>query len=118
MLPYDSAGRGSESHAGVVSRGWADLQNHKSLKSPGYYTSKDAGEPLVPGRFYDVTFDMQPTDEFIPAGRQLALMIMSSDRQFTLWPAPGTELTVDLGASSVTIPIAGGKAALTKAGVK
>jgi X-Pro dipeptidyl-peptidase len=118
MLPYDSAGRGSESHAGVVSRGWADIQNHKALKSSGYYTSKDPGEPLVPGRFYDVTFDMQPTDEFIPAGRQLALMIMSSDRQFTLWPAAGTELTVDLGASSVTIPIVGGKSALTKAGVK
>jgi X-Pro dipeptidyl-peptidase len=118
MLPYDSTDVGSDSHAGVVSRGWADIQNHKSLKTGGYYATKESGESLVPGRFYDVTFDLQPTDEFIPAGRQLALMIMSSDRQYTLWPQPGTELTVDLSASSITIPIVGGKAALTKAGVK
>jgi X-Pro dipeptidyl-peptidase len=39
-------------------------------------------------------------------------MIMSSDREFTLWPAPGTELTVDLDASSFTIPIVGGAQAL------
>ena len=118
MLPYDSIGRGAASHAGVVARGWADLQNHKSLTAGGYYTSKVPGEPLVPGQFYDVTFDLQPTDEFIPAGRQLALMIMSSDRQFTLWPTAGTELSVDLAASSISIPIVGGKAAVTKAGVR
>ena len=118
MLPYDSTQRGSESHAGIVSRGWADIQNYKSLTAGGYYASKTPSEPLVPGRFYDVTFDLQPTDEFIPAGRQLAFMIMSSDRQFTLWPTPGTELTVDLAASSITIPIVGGKAALTTAGAK
>jgi X-Pro dipeptidyl-peptidase len=118
MLPYDSTPRGSESHAGIVSRGWADIQNYKSLTSGGWYNSKIPGEALVPGRFYDVTFDLQPTDEFIPAGRQLALMIMSSDKQFTLAPAPGTELTVDLANSSITIPVVGGKAALTKAGVK
>jgi X-Pro dipeptidyl-peptidase len=118
MLPYDSTRRGSESHAGIVSRGWADIQNYKSLTSGGWYNSKIPGEPLVPGRFYDVTFDLQPTDEFIPAGRQLALMIMSSDKQFTLAPPPGTELTVDLASSSITIPVVGGKSALTKAGVK
>ena len=118
MLPYDSTRRGSESHAGIVSRGWADIQNYKSLTDGGYYTSKVRGEPLVPGRFYDITFDMQPTDEFIPAGRRLAVVIMSSDKQFTLAPQTGTELTVDLAGSSVSIPIVGGRAALTKAGVK
>jgi X-Pro dipeptidyl-peptidase len=118
MLPYDSTRRGSESHAGIVARGWADIQNYKSLTAGGWYNSKAPGEPLVPGRFYDVTFDLQPTDEFIPAGRQLAVMIMSSDKQFTLHPAPGTELTIDLAGSSFTIPVVGGKGALTKAGVK
>jgi X-Pro dipeptidyl-peptidase len=118
MLPYDSTRRGAESHAGVVARGWADIQNYKSLTDGGYYTSKAPGEPLVPGTFYDVTFDLQPTDEFIPAGRRLALMIMSSDRQFTLWPAAGTELSVDLSGSSITIPVVGGRTAVTKAGVK
>ena len=118
MLPYDSTRTGSSSHAGLVARGWADIQNYKSLTKGGDYDSKTPGEPLVPGRFYDVTFDLQPTDEFIPAGRKLALMIMSSDQQFTLWPQAGTELTVDLAGSSIAIPVVGGSAALKKAGVR
>jgi len=117
MLPYDSADVGSQSHAGLISRGWADLQNYKSLTSGGNYDAEQPGEPLVPGRFYDLTFDLEPDDEFVPAGKRFALMIMSSDREFTLWPAPGTELTVDLAHSSVSIPVVGGRGALTAAGM-
>jgi len=76
------------------------------------------GEPLVPGRFYDLTFDLEPDDEFVPPGKRLAVMIMSSDREFTLWPQPGTELTVDLAHSSFSIPIVGGTTALRAAGVR
>ena len=61
-------------------------------------------------------FDLQPDDEFVPAGKRLAVMIMSSDREFTLWPQAGTELTVDLAHSSFSIPIVGGKNAIVKAG--
>ena len=43
----------------------------------------------MPGKFYDLTFDLQPDDEFVPAGKRLAVMIMSSDREFTLWPKAG-----------------------------
>ena len=39
-------------------------------------------------------------------------MIFSSDRDFTLWPEPGTELTVDLDATSLALPVVGGVAAL------
>ncbi len=35
-------------------------------------------------------------------------MIFSTDRDFTLWPTPGTELTVDLDKTSIKIPIVGG----------
>ena len=35
-------------------------------------------------------------------------MIFSSDRDFTLWPPPGTELTVDLDATSLELPVVGG----------
>jgi X-Pro dipeptidyl-peptidase len=42
-------------------------------------------------------------------------MVFSSDREFTLWPSPGTELTVDLEGTSVTLPVVGGEAALTRA---
>lgn len=118
MLPYDSANVGSGSHAGVVARGWADIQNYRSLVRGGNYDSKRPGEKLVPGKFYDVTFDLEPTDEFIPAGKRLGVMIMSSDREFTLWPKPGTELTLDLANSTFSIPIVGGANALSAAGMK
>ena len=117
MLPYDSARAGSQSHVGLITRGWADPQNYRSLTKGGNYDSKRAGEKLVPGKFYDLTFDLQPDDEFVPAGKRLAVMIMSSDREFTLWPKAGTELTVDLAHSSVTVPIVGGQNALQKAGM-
>jgi X-Pro dipeptidyl-peptidase len=107
-LPYDTTRVGSQSQTGVVSRGWADIRNHGSLTRGGNYDSKLPGEPLVPGRFYDVTFDLQPTDEIVPPGKRLAVMIMSSDREFTLWPRAGTTLTIDLARSSFSIPIVGG----------
>ena len=83
----------------IITRGWADPQNHESI-----YTS----QPLKPGEFYDITFELQPDDQIIPAGQQLGLMIFSSDREFTLHPTPGTELKVDLKRSSLTLPIVGG----------
>ncbi|HEX3866532.1 MAG TPA: Xaa-Pro dipeptidyl-peptidase [Gemmatimonadaceae bacterium] len=118
MLPYDSTMVGSQSHAGLVTRGWADPQNYRSLTKGGNYDSNRAGEKLVPGKFYDLTFDLEPDDEFIPPGKRLAVMIMSSDREFTLWPRPGTELTVDLAHSSFSIPIVGGAGALHAAGMR
>ena len=74
------------------------------------------GQPLVPQRFYDVTFDLELDHQLIPPGRQLGVMIMSSDCEFTLWPQPGTQLMIDHARSSFSIPIVGGAAALSKAG--
>ena len=90
----------------VITRGWADPQNHRTLTD---------SEPLVPGEFRELTFNLQPDDQVIPAGRRIAVMIFSSDRDFTLWPEPGTELTVDLDGTSLTIPVVGGEAALRRA---
>jgi X-Pro dipeptidyl-peptidase len=85
----------------VITRGWADPKNHGRLTE---------SEPLVPGEFYDVTFTLQPDDQVIPAGKRIGLMIFSSDREFTLWPQPGTELTVELDGTSLTLPVVGGQA--------
>jgi len=49
-----------------------------------------------------------PDDQFISKGQQIGLMIFSSDQEFTLWPTPGTELTIDLNSTSITLPIVGG----------
>ena len=73
-------------------------------------------EPIVPGTFYGLNFDLQPKDMVVPAGRRLAFMILSSDNEHTLRPAPGTQLTVDTArTSSVSLPIVGGNAAFAAA---
>jgi X-Pro dipeptidyl-peptidase len=90
----------------IITRGWADLQNYKSLTK---------STPLNPGKFYQMTFDLQPDDQIIKKGQQIGLMIFSSDSAYTLLPKPGTELTIDLNATSITIPMVGGKNAFIKA---
>lgn len=114
-LPFDSTRIGSEGRMGVVTRGWADAQNYKSLTKSGDYNSMAAGEALKAGQFYNLTFDLQPDDQIIPSGKRLGLMIFSSDRDFTVWPKAGTELSVDLGATSISLPVVGGVAAFKKA---
>lgn len=115
-LPYDSTTIGAAGRAGVVTRGWADIQNHASLTRGGIFASTRPGERLVPGRYYDLTFDLEPDDQVIPAGKQLGIMIMSSDPEFTLSPRAGTRLTVDLAGTSFSLPVVGGSEALMRAG--
>lgn len=92
----------------VITRGWADPQNAKALVKGGDYHSLAPGVPLKPGEFVNVTFDLQPDDQIIPAGKRLGLMIFSSDRDFTIWPKAGTKLTIDLDATKITLPIVDG----------
>lgn len=104
-LPWRE-GRNTKITDNIITRGWADPQNHKSIWK---------GEPLKPGQFYEMTFDLQPDDQIIPAGKQIALMIFSSDKEYTLWPKPGTKLTIDIGETQLTLPLIGGKNAWEKA---
>ena len=99
----------------MVTRGWADPQNYKSLTGDGDYLSMTRGEPLKPGQFYTMTFPLQADDQVILPGQQLAIMILSSDAGFTLRPAPGAELTLDLDGTSFTLPVVGGKSRLQSA---
>jgi X-Pro dipeptidyl-peptidase len=104
-LPWNK-GRGIKITDNIINRGWADLQNHKSLTK---------SNPLKPGKFYEMTFDLQPDDQIIKKGQQIGLMIFSSDSNYTLLPKPGTELTVDLSGTSISIPILGGLTTFKKA---
>jgi X-Pro dipeptidyl-peptidase len=99
----------------LITRGWADPQNRRALTGGGNYRSMTRGEPLVPGRFVTITFDLQPDDQIIPAGKRVGLMIFSSDRDFTLWPQAGTELAIDLDGTSIRVPVVGGEAAFRTA---
>jgi X-Pro dipeptidyl-peptidase len=102
-LPWKEEGRGNDN---IITRGWADPQNYRSLRK---------SEPLVPGKFYELSFDLQPDDQIIPAGQQIGLMIFASDRDFTLWPEPGTELSVDLDGTLLVLPVVGGESAYHRA---
>ncbi len=104
-LPYQE-GKDVKITDNLITRGWADPQNYKSITE---------SEPLEKGTFYDVTFDLMPDDQIIPAGQQIGLMIFSSDNEFTILPEAGTVLTVDLNKTQVTLPIVGGAAAVKAA---
>ena len=99
-LPWVEPENRRQSNFSLITREWADLRNRHSV-------SQEAA--VVPGTFYDMTFDLQPDDQIIPAGKRIGLMIFSSDRDFTLWPEAGTELTLDLEGTSITLPVVGGE---------
>ncbi|UCC26560.1 MAG: Xaa-Pro dipeptidyl-peptidase [Gemmatimonadales bacterium] len=123
-LPW-TEGRGAR--GGIITRGWADPANRGALQGDGPadlaaaldratdHRRMDRSEPLTPGEFVEVTFDLQPDDQVIPAGSRIGLMIFGSDRDFTLRPDPGATLTVDLEGTTLTLPVVGGEAALMRA---
>lgn len=86
IVEYNKYGK-----ATVVTRGWADPQNHQNLRR---------GETLEPGRFYDVAFNLEPKQERFEKGSRLAVLILSTDYNFTLRPDVGTQLQVNLGDKS------------------
>ncbi len=119
---------GIQAQGGVITRGWVDPSNAAALDGerpddPGAraldrvvdHTRFTDGAPLEPGEFVEVTFELQPDDQVIPAGQSVGLMIFSTDLDFTLQPEPGTTLSVDLGGTSIQLPVVGGESALRRA---
>ena len=104
-LPWNDEKR-VEVEENIINRGWADPQNHASLEK---------GEPLKPGEFVELSFDLMPDDQIISHGQQIGLMIFSSDKEFTLHPEPGTEVTIDPNSTSITLPVVGGYEIFKKA---
>ncbi|WP_432893833.1 Xaa-Pro dipeptidyl-peptidase [Kribbella sp. CA-245084] len=101
LVSYPPTGNGT-----ILTRGWMDPANRVS----DWFDA-----PVKPGKMYRMDVDLQPKDTVVPAGNRLALMIVSSDRDFTIRPAPGTQLTLDLSHSSIDIPVVGGRKALADA---
>lgn len=95
-------------NANIITRGWADPANRGEL---------GRSKPVEAGGDVNVGFRLEPDDQIIPAGQRIGLLVFSSDRDFTLWPEAGTELSFQMGACSLTLPVVGGRAALEKAGV-
>jgi hypothetical protein len=83
----------------ILTRGWKDPTNR---------TSDYRTELLTPGTFYRLDVDLQPKDSIVKAGDRLGLMVMSSDHDYTIRPTPGTQVTVDPAATTMTLPVVGG----------
>ncbi|MFG1879139.1 Xaa-Pro dipeptidyl-peptidase [Sphaerisporangium sp. NPDC049003] len=101
LVDYDQNGK-----AKIITRGWVDPQNRKSISKT---------EPVKPGSPYRVDFDMQPHDYVFQAGHRIAIVLLSSDYEYTIRPTPGRTLSLDTTKSTVTLPIVGGAAAFTAA---
>jgi predicted acyl esterase len=99
LMHYGPTGNGT-----IISRGWLDPEN----RSGDYSVT----EPMTPDTYYTLRFDMQGKDMVIPAGRRLGLVLLSSDRESTIRPAAGLEMTVDLANTNIELPIVGGARAL------
>src|SRR5690606_27697358 len=56
-LPWNSES-GVKITDNIITRGWADPQNHSSIRE---------SEPLQPNTFYEVTFKLIPDDQIIKA---------------------------------------------------
>lgn len=83
----------------MVTRGWMDVQNR---------IRRDRTDPIQQGQTYDFEWDLHPDDYVFQAGRRVGLVVFSTDWDFTLRPAPGTQLTVQPGFSLLTLPLVGG----------
>ena len=66
----------------------------------------------MPGEFVDVSFNLEPTDKVVLDGQRLGLMVMSSDRLFTLKPQPGTSSRSISRAGHCSFPVVGGRLSL------
>lgn len=94
LIEYRANGTGA-----IITRGWADPQNRKSLSETF---------AIHPGSKYEIAFELQPHDHVFPAGSRIGLMLLSTDRLFTLRPPPGAELTLDTTKSTLILPVVGG----------
>ena len=97
---------GDMTSATIISRGWTDPENRTSIAQT---------EPVTVGQPYQLSFDLQPKDSVVAAGRRLGVIVISSDFEYTVRPAAGTQLSVDLAASAFQLPIVGGPRALARA---
>jgi X-Pro dipeptidyl-peptidase len=86
IVEYDKNDR-----ARIITRGWADPQNHQDLTK---------GEVLIPKQNYQITFDLEPKQYQVAAGSRIGVLVASTDYDYTLRPKEGTLIQFNLGAKS------------------
>lgn len=86
IVEYDKNGKGK-----IITRGWADPQNYKDITK---------GESLVPGKSYQLNFELEPKQHRLAAGSRLGVLLASTDYEYTLRPKSGTQIQFNLGKKS------------------
>jgi X-Pro dipeptidyl-peptidase len=86
IVEYDANGR-----AKIITRGWADPQNHRDLTQ---------GDLLNPGQKYQLQVPFEPKQYRFLAGSRIGVLLASTDYLYTLRPTAGTQIDVTLGMNS------------------
>lgn len=86
VIEYSQSGQSK-----IVTRGWADPQNHSNRKE---------GELLIQGQRYQVSFELEPKQYTFSKGSKIGVAVTASDYEHTLRPDNGTKITVNLGSHS------------------
>ena len=101
VVDYGAAG--SADAPVMVTRGWLDPQNRHSISR---------SQPLRQDKLYRFDWDLQPDDYVFKAGHRIGLVVVSTDHDYTIRPAPGTRLSLRPSQSSISLPVVGGRGAL------
>ncbi|MBB5868911.1 X-Pro dipeptidyl-peptidase [Allocatelliglobosispora scoriae] len=80
-----------------LTRGWLDAAHRDSLSAP---------TPVPANVWQTITWRLHDTDQVIPAGHRLALVIGGADGSWTTTSATGAVITVDLARSLLRLPVA------------
>jgi X-Pro dipeptidyl-peptidase len=88
-----------DSNAAVLSRGWVDAAHASSSANP---------TPLQPGEWRTITIALRAQDVLIAKGHTLALAVTLSDTEWTTPRPTGATVLVDLGRSTLNLPVVGG----------
>jgi X-Pro dipeptidyl-peptidase len=82
----------------IVARGSVDVKNRYSLSHP---------VPLVPGRYYDVRWQLQATDYLFAAGHRIGLVLVANDVDRVLPDPAAAGIAIDPEHSAATLPLVG-----------
>ncbi len=82
----------------IITRGWIDPQNRDNLSTTS---------PIANNSFYNLTFKLEPNDYVFGSGKQIGIVLYSTDNEFNLSPTPGTTVSIDRSQSSLTLPLVG-----------
>lgn len=78
----------------IVTRGWIDVRN----RNTPWRT-----DPIAPGHTYAFSWPLVPYDHLFKPGHRIGLVIIGTDRDYTLRYPPGTKVTVAGGGLSLPL---------------